>query len=524
MKRTAFCYLLPCLTILFLLSCSKGSERHNGYTFIDLGLSVKWATYNIGATSPEESGDYYAWGETDIKDFYSWDNYKYTANNKSSDNNILCTKYNNPQDPNNDKIFNILDQGDDIAQQVIGEGCRMPTHAEWKELMYYCIWEWTYYKGVKGYKITSDVPGYRDNFIFLPVTGEKRKGDLKDIQEGRYWSNENAEGDKAFIAAFESDKYNVIFDDRYIGKPVRAVIPSDNWSIKLSDYQNTVDLDNSELLRAYNNHGMEIERNDFFINWSSDNPAVAKIMKNGSVTGIAPGTATITATTYNYETKHQIEVTAPKYESKKENGHDYVDLGLSVNWATLNIGASRSWETGDSFAWGETETKPTYTQDNYKYYQGREKLGKYEVIANLTKYIPSRTYGTPDNKTKLDSEDDVAHLVWGGDWRMPTQNEWKELFSNTFIRKLNLNGILAFELKSKKQGYKDRYIIIPTNIPYEGHLNYTANHQYWTSTIGTSIAAYAAGFKYIDSEYSVDILTEECARHTGLFIRPVCKW
>ena len=106
-----------------------------------------------------------------------------------------------------------------------------------------------------------------------------------------------------------------------------------------------------------------------------------------------------------------------------ENGYAYVDLGLSVKWATMNVGASKAEEYGDYFAWGETQPKSTYDWSMYKYCNGSS--------STLTKYCNMSSYGNngfTDNKTQLELSDDAARVNWGGSWRMPTDAEWTELY------------------------------------------------------------------------------------------------
>ena len=104
------------------------------------------------------------------------------------------------------------------------------------------------------------------------------------------------------------------------------------------------------------------------------------------------------------------------------NGHGYVDLGLSVKWATCNVGATKPEEYGNYYAWGETEPKTLYKWSTYKWCNG-----SYDT---QTKYCTSSSYGTVDNKTVLDLADDAARANWGGAWRMPTDAEWTELRKN----------------------------------------------------------------------------------------------
>ena len=113
-----------------------------------------------------------------------------------------------------------------------------------------------------------------------------------------------------------------------------------------------------------------------------------------------------------------------------DSTHEAVDLGLSVKWATCNIGASSPEEYGDYFAWGETEEKTNYDWSTYKWCKG-----SYD---SLTKYCTNK-YG--DNKTTLDPEDDVAHVKWGGDWRMPTLTEIKELCEKCSWQWTEINGV-----------------------------------------------------------------------------------
>ena len=111
--------------------------------------------------------------------------------------------------------------------------------------------------------------------------------------------------------------------------------------------------------------------------------------------------------------------------SVPNDGHEYVDLGLpsGLLWATCNVGANSPYEAGDYFAWGETEPKETYDWSTYKWCEGDKK--------SLTKYtIPEGSTGFVDYKTRLEPADDAAHVNWGGNWRMPTEEEWQELREN----------------------------------------------------------------------------------------------
>ena len=118
--------------------------------------------------------------------------------------------------------------------------------------------------------------------------------------------------------------------------------------------------------------------------------------------------------------------------------HEYVDLGLPSGtlWATCNVGADNPEDYGDYFAWGETQPKDTYNWSTYQYC-----MGSYNT---LTKYCNNSSYGYngfTDDLTTLLPEDDAATANWGSDWRMPTKEEWQELYDNTTMTWTTQNGV-----------------------------------------------------------------------------------
>lgn len=135
---------------------TPGQDNENS---VDLGLSVKWAMCNIGAKSPEESGTYYAWGETKTKFSFNLDNYSWYKDGS-------YTKY------GSEKMN--LDDEDDVAHVELGGDWRLPTAEEMKELNEKCKWTWTTMNGVNGYEVT----GTNGNSIFLPDTGFMFESDI----------------------------------------------------------------------------------------------------------------------------------------------------------------------------------------------------------------------------------------------------------------------------------------------------------------------------------------------------------
>ena len=162
----------------------------NGHEFVDLGLpsGIRWATCNVGSTTPEGYGDYFAWGETTPKTTYNWSTYRYCVYNENDENysgwNSL-TKYCNNADYGNNGFtdaLTTLEASDDAATVNWGAGWRMPTHSEMQELYDNCTLEWTTQNGVNGEKFT----GSNGNSIFLPAAGYRYDGELYDA--GSYGS------------------------------------------------------------------------------------------------------------------------------------------------------------------------------------------------------------------------------------------------------------------------------------------------------------------------------------------------
>ncbi|MCM1111341.1 MAG: hypothetical protein NC336_09040, partial [Clostridium sp.] len=182
----------------------------NGHEWVYLGLSVKWATCNVGATSPEDCGDYFAWGETKTKSSYDEETCpafeKSVSQLKSagivSPSGILRKKY-------------------DAASANWGEAWRMPTKKEIDELVGECEWEWTSLGGRNGYKVT----GQNGNSIFLPAAGDRVDSSTGDVGErGFYWSS-SADNDRMY--SFSLYFYNVDHlascNHRSVGFAVRPV-------------------------------------------------------------------------------------------------------------------------------------------------------------------------------------------------------------------------------------------------------------------------------------------------------------
>ena len=204
MKRKIFAALC-CVAALFA-ACEKNNVgsvtgTENGHDYVDLGLpsGLKWATCNVGATTPEGYGDYFAWGETNTKSTYSLDTYTYTDNKP------------------------VLDLADDAANANWGSAWRMPTDAEWQELRDNCTWTWTTLNGING----VEVKGPNGNSIFLPAAGYRGNDDLYSAGDfGHYWSSSlyAVSPIGAWDVNFFSDNVSGGYGSRYCGLSVRAVM------------------------------------------------------------------------------------------------------------------------------------------------------------------------------------------------------------------------------------------------------------------------------------------------------------
>ena len=200
-----------------VLSEPTGTE--NGYGYVDLGLSVKWATMNVGANNPEEYGDYFAWGETEPKDSYYWTTYKYSNGSETT-----LTKYNTSTMAGTVDNKTTLELSDDAAYINWDGNWRMPSEAEWEELRKQCTWTWTTKNGVKGHKVTSKI---NDNNIFLPASGRHFVDALTGVGvDGNYWSNtlNVASPCEAMYVLFISNGASSFGSDRYVGHSVRPVL------------------------------------------------------------------------------------------------------------------------------------------------------------------------------------------------------------------------------------------------------------------------------------------------------------
>lgn len=194
---------------------------------VDMGLSVQWSTFNLGATIPGEYGYQYAYGETEPRDEYYWTTYSLCL--EAYDKMIkYCPKdkekyWGGYDDPDGKTV---LDLSDDVANVKLGGKWRMPTASEWKELIDKCSWMWDTQYGLNGYTVTSKSTG---NSIFLPAVGYQHSTTPSGIGSyGYYWSSslDTEAPYNAWYLYFNAERRNLLTDSgyRYLGFSVRPVL------------------------------------------------------------------------------------------------------------------------------------------------------------------------------------------------------------------------------------------------------------------------------------------------------------
>ena len=475
-----------------------GSETHE---YVDLGLpsGILWATCNVGAAKPEDYGGYYAWGETEEKNYYSWDTYKWCDNSSELSISKYCTKSNNGTVDG----LTILEPGDDVAHVKWGGSWRMPTLEEWDELIQYCTSKEETLNGVKGTKFTGKRNG---NSIFLPYAGYREDDQCqKSSKAGLYWSSLLYNSQQAYDCSFYRPLTS--WTVRYYGLTVRPV--NYEYTVRVSGVSLnksaiTLAVRSSEPLSAIFSPSNAYNQN---VVWSSTNANVATVDANGVVTAVQLGTATITAKSKDggYTATCSVNVV-----SRESIVPEAVDLGLpsGLKWANFNVGATKPEEYGEYYAWGETEEKYYYDWDTYKW------------AGDSRNVLMSKYRYSVDSLTILEPEDDVAHVKWGGSWRMPTIEEFDELEQYCTSEETILKGVKGLKLTSKRNGNS-------IFLPYAGLRNddltkFIGESFYcWTSSL--LLSGYRAEDAYSFRSYNQSLYRSVDKRYCGVTVRPVSE-
>lgn len=394
--------------IWFLSLLAPIAAMADTHEYVDLGLSSKtlWAKTNIGASTPEGFGDYFAWGETTTKSTYSWSNYKYCSGSAETVQDIGET---------------ISGTQYDAARANWGSEWQMPTYDQINELIDECNISIRTSNGVKGMAFT----GPNGNTLFFPCPGYKY--DSKFVSENSltyYWGgSKDIEGNV--------DSKATAF---YI-----KIGPGTGWTAWCTVAQRRTGL------------------------------PIRPVRSQGGGT---------------------VEPTTPTPEA--------IDLGLSVKWASFNLGANSAEKFGSFYAWGETATKNSYTWANYQHANG---------TAATSKDIGADISGT---------NYDAATALWGSDWRIPTKAEITELYQKCTFTAATVNGVNGYTVK----GPSGKTIFMPlAGCSYDGKIYGSGSYTYyWSGNISTSTNQKAYSL-YLKAATTPTIA--QIQRRTGVAIRPV---
>lgn len=420
----------------FLISDISGTV--DNYAYVDLGLKsgTLWATMNLDSESDwlGAIGSYFAWGETNKKDAYSYSTYKWCTVDANGDLDEY-TKYNNDDTYKVVDNKSVLELADDAANYFCGEQWSLPTKEDFEELYYGCTWSWVPdYKGRAGYLGRSEVNG---NTIFFPACGEKDGKEIKTFnKQGGYWTSSHDEKitDNAMCFVFSYNTIKIGTSRRYKGLSVRPIRRPATVSGKLGTYT-------------------------------------------------------------------------------------YVDLGLSVKWATRNVGAADETAFGSCLTWGVTgQVNDACSWSTYKWCTV-DAEGKLEKLTKYNNYFLD-DYGTPDNKSVLELADDAANYYCGTGWRMPTKDEFQELVDGCdweWVDDFHGSGISGRWGTSKKNG---NTIFFPAGgMKSPTLMNTNIYGCYWTSSLYDKGPLKAYRLLFNDEYIKIDYST----RCNGMSIRAVCE-
>lgn len=372
--------------------------------YVDLGLSVKWGTVNMGTTEYRPYGGYWNWA--------------------------------------------------DAMAITTTDGSRMATKAEWSELLEYCSWKWTEQNGKSGYLVTSNIKGYKGNSIFLPASGWLQDGNLMQLDTyASYWAatpGVQPGEQSAYGFNFQRGATEWHSENRASEQSVRMVMPLSGKELgKLSFDRKKLDMEQSTIARL----GVLMSKRNVnsASTWKSSDENVVSVTDDGLIAAIAPGTCTLTVQAYGRSAECTVTVTP--------NDVEFVDMGLGVLWATRNIGAAKPSDYGNYYAWAEIEPKDFYSWNAYRYCSTasgyRVGLDKY-TTEGQTEFLLK-----PDNLDRLEPMDDIASVISGGKWHMPTSDDFKELILNSSFDTDSIDGIKGIRFTSKVPGFEDRSIFMP---------------------------------------------------------------
>jgi len=280
--------------IAFLTMAEAQENMINGHEYVDLGLpsGTLWATCNVGANSPKEYGDYFAWGETTPKEFYSWGTYKWCNGTSNS-----LTKYCfDGKWGTVDRYIELVHE-DDAAHVNWGNGWRMPSADQIRELIKYCNWEWTFIDNISGCKFVSTING---NSLFFPAAGWyidtsiEKAGAYGTYASRSIYGYNPAHNYKLYIHFEGSFGWGCSNEFRFLGQSIRPVVaPKIVEHIVLNETSLSLTTGETFQLQTTVSPSDAGRKN---VTWETTNANVATVSSSGLVTAVAAGKCSITAT------------------------------------------------------------------------------------------------------------------------------------------------------------------------------------------------------------------------------------
>ena len=458
---------------------------------VDLGLpsGVKWASWNLGASNASDYGGYYGWGDpTGQKTIVSLGEYP----SSNPPNEISNTQY-------------------DVAKALWGNGWRLPTYDDFKELCDLCSW----------YKSGDDIKviGPNGNSIIIPLAGSRMEAEVSECGTmGRYWSGSLIEEDSNYAIFLSINmvegNYGLSGGIRYWGMSVRPVYGTPMAVTVTTGSATNISASGATISGSVS--GVSQPVNVGIIYGTTSNLSSTSGTRKSTTSS---GNFSVTLSGLNASTKYYYrayaEINGTYYYGEIENfttsdsapisgfinGHEWVDLGLpsGTKWATCNVGASTPEEYGGYYAWGETQEKKEYAWSTYTHCNGS---------ANTCHNLGSDIAGT---------QCDVAHVKWGGSWVMPSLDQIKELVSNSSAQWTTKNGVYGMSFTGPNGGT----IFLPAvGFRWSDYLRYDgSNGFYWSSTLHPSYSNYAYYLSF--NSGLANWLNDDGSRSSGQGVRPV---
>jgi len=437
---------------------------------IDLGLSVRWADRNMGAKSPKDPGLLIGWGDTTLTNLSTKLQY-FPIEGISKD--ISRTRY-------------------DVTFAKWDEKWHMPTEAEMNELIAACDWEWISRNdstGVLG-KLKTD----ETKTIFFPATGYREgEADPAETAKGYYWTGSIATTNSEYaryLSFSESSATPSVTNQnlkRFIGMAIRPVtdplapakVPTSIANVTTNSITST----SAKVVVTLDGDLDDIQDNVVVSYGTSENNL------NQSKTGSKATTITINLSGLTQNTKYYLKVTIPKtaggqLESSvlsittiKDDGFpvpEYVDLGLSVKWAKWNMGSKAALHvptdnTKVYYVFGEPDpTNHSSAAKDHPFYKSSYSAGTYDIGG---------------------TEYDIATVMWGPDWRIPTGKQFEELSNLTWKFGTYTEGGYTCEAW-KVTAPNGNYIYFPAKLGASSSTGSNKATWYWTSENKSKGSAY----------------------------------